>query len=56
MAYNVKKVIKVGTNTMGCGEFGEAISYVLPQSHVTIRLPFTLRVTNYTHLNLHCLI
>ena len=37
---NVKKVIKVGTNTMGCGEFGEAISYVLPQSHVTIRLPF----------------
>ena len=37
---NVKNVIKVGTNTMGCGEFGESLSYVLPQSHVTIHLPY----------------
>ena len=37
---NVTNVIKVGTNTMGCGEFGESASYVLPQSHVTIHLPY----------------
>lgn len=37
---NVNNVIKVGTNTMGCGEFGESTSYVLPQSHVTIHLPY----------------
>lgn len=35
---NVKNVIKIGTNTMGCGFFGEVITYILPQSHATIRV------------------
>lgn len=37
---NVKNVIKIGTNTMGCGCFGDCIIYVFPQSHATIRLPY----------------
>lgn len=37
---NVKKTIKVGTNTMGCGFFGEVMSYVLPQTHATINISY----------------
>ena len=40
MSNNIKKVIKVGTNTMGCGYFGETKCYVLPQTHATIILPY----------------
>lgn len=37
---NVKDVIKIGTNTMGCGCFGEVQSYILPQSHAKIGIPY----------------
>lgn len=40
MSNEAKKVIKVGTNTLGCGMFGEVLCYVLPQSHAYINIPY----------------